>query len=148
MTIEPVTQETFPAFVSLIEALAEYEHLEKPDNAAINRLRRDAFSVLPRFWAWLAIENEEAVGYAIAFETYSSFLAKPTMYLEDVFVLESARGTGAGSALFNTVLELARERECGRMEWAVLDWNQTAIDFYKKKGAEVRKEWLLCRLTP
>jgi GNAT superfamily N-acetyltransferase len=70
------------------------------------------------------------------------------MYLEDLFVREKSRGKGAGSMLFDTVRELARERECGRMEWTVLDWNEIALDFYAAKGAELKEEWLLCRIEP
>lgn len=146
MTIQPLTQETFPQFVQLIHALADYEKLTPPSQEAIERLRRDAFSVLPRFWAWLAFDEDNAVGYAIAFETYSSFLAKPTMYLEDLFVLDRYRGKGAGNMLFNTVRDLAFERECGRMEWCVLDWNELALNFYASKGADRKDEWVLCRI--
>lgn len=148
MNVQPLTRESFPDFVSLINALADYEKLERPDEAAVQRLQRDAFSVIPRFWAWLAFDNDVAIGYAIAFETYSSFMAKPTMYLEDLFVLEQHRGTGAGSALFETVRELAKERECGRMDWLVLDWNETAQDFYAAKGAHMLEDWVLFRLDP
>lgn len=145
--IHPLSRDGFDDFIALIHDLAVYEKLPPPDTKAIERLRRDAFSVLPRFWAWLAYDDAQPVGYAIAFETYSSFLAKPTMYLEDLFVLESARGKGAGSMLFDTVLDFARERECGRMDWAVLDWNTIAQDFYKRKGASFQKEWQLFRIT-
>lgn len=146
ITVKPLTQEAFNDFVNLINALADYEKLPRPDESAIGRLRRDAFSVLPRFWAWIAYSNDIPVGYAIAFETYSSFLAKPTMYLEDLFVLESARGKGAGGLLFDTVRNLASERECGRMDWTVLDWNDLAQDFYTNRGASWLEEWRLFRL--
>jgi GNAT superfamily N-acetyltransferase len=144
--ITALTRDTFPAFVSLIRALAEYEKLDPPSEEAIERLRRDAFSVLPRFWAWIASIESVAVGYAIAFETYSSFLAKPTMYLEDIFVLEAHRGSGAGSALFDTVRKYAENRDCGRMEWMVLDWNKSAQIFYERKGANKMSEWELYRI--
>lgn len=146
ITVKPLTQEAFNDFVNLINALADYEKLARPDDAAIGRLRRDAFSVLPRFWAWIAYSNDTPIGYAIAFETYSSFLAKPTMYLEDLFVLESGRGKGAGGFLFDTVRNLASERECGRMDWTVLHWNELAQDFYKARGASWLEEWRLFRL--
>ena len=148
MTIVPLTPERFDDFVRLIGALADYEHLERPDAAAIARLRADAFAPRPRFEAALALDEAgRAIGYAIWFETYSSFLAKPTMFLEDLFVLESARGVGAGGQLFEFVRKLGEERGCGRMDWNVLDWNTPARDFYDRRGARWMKEWLLYRVT-
>lgn len=146
VTVEPLTHDSFADFVQLVTALAEYENLAPPNEQAVERLRRDAFAVIPRFWAWIAYNNKVPSGYAIAFETYSSFLAKPTMFLEDLFVLEKHRGAGIGSALFETVKSLATERECGRMEWMVLDWNEIALDFYAYKDATLKDEWVLCRI--
>lgn len=137
----------FDAFVTLVNALADYEKLERPPADAVQRLRDDAFGDFPRFDAFLAFYEGNAVGYAIALETYSSFLAKPTIYLEDLFVLESARGLGVGSALFNHVRNIGEARGCGRMEWQVLDWNELAIDFYKRKDGEHLKSWHTYRIT-
>lgn len=148
MRVEPLTLERFDDFLALVCALADYEHLARPSDDACSRLRADAFGEQPRFWAFLAVDDQhQAVGYAICLETYSSFLAKPTMYLEDVFVLEHARKSGAGSALFATVVDLGRSRGCGRVDWQVLDWNMLARDFYRSRGAEELPEWLLCRIT-
>jgi GNAT superfamily N-acetyltransferase len=148
MTIVPLTPERFDDFVRLIEALADYERLERPDAAAMARLRADAFASRPRFEAALALdEADRPIAYAIWFETYSSFLAKPTMFLEDLFVLESARRSGAGAALFEFVRKLGEERGCGRMDWNVLDWNTLARDFYQRRHAQWMKDWLLYRLT-
>jgi GNAT superfamily N-acetyltransferase len=148
MTIVPLTPERFDDFVHLIEALADYERLERPDAAAIARLRADAFASRPRFEAALALdETKRPIGYAIWFETYSSFLAKPTMFLEDLFVLERARGSGAGGKLFEFVRKLGEERSCGRMDWNVLDWNTPARDFYDRRKAQWMREWLLYRMT-
>ncbi len=148
MTIVPLTPERFDDFARLIEALADYEHLERPDAAAMARMRTDAFAARPRFEAALALdEAKSAIGYAIWFETYSSFLAKPTMFLEDLFVLERARRSGAGGKLFEFVRKLGEERGCGRMDWNVLDWNSLARDFYHRRQAQWMKEWLLYRLT-
>ena len=148
MTILPLTEERFDDFVRLIHALADYEHLERPDTAAAERLRADAFGSRPRFEAALAVDDAgRAVGYAIWFETYSSFLAKPTLYLEDIFVLEQARGAGAGGMLFEHVRRLGAERGCGRMDWQVLDWNTPAREFYRRRNAQLMKEWLLYRIT-
>ena len=147
MTIVPLTPVRFDDFTRLIAALADYEHLERPDATATARLRADAFAPRARFEAALALdETERPIGYAIWFETYSSFLAKPTMFLEDLFVLEDARGTGAGGKLFEYVRQLGEERGCGRMDWNVLDWNTPARDFYHRRNAQWMKEWLLYRL--
>lgn len=148
MTIVPPAEERFDEFVRLIQALAEYEHLDGPDPAAIERLRADAFGPIRRFEAALAVdEGGRAVGYAIWFETYSSFVARPTMYLEDIFVLEEARRAGAGGMLFEHVRGLGERRGCGRMEWQVLDWNAVARDFYERRKAQWMRQWLLYRIT-
>jgi GNAT superfamily N-acetyltransferase len=147
MTTTPLTESRFDDFVGLIYALADYEHLDRPDADAIARLRADAFGSRRRFEAALAIDDDErAVGYAIWFETYSSFLAKPTLYLEDLFVLEDARRSGAGGLLFDHVRMLGDQRGCGRMDWQVLDWNSTARDFYQRRNAQWMREWLLYRI--
>src|SRR5688572_3831915 len=140
--------ERFDDFVGLIERLADYERLERPDAAAIARLRADAFAPRPRFEAALALdEADRPITYAIWFETYSSFLAKPTIFQEDLFVLEHARRSGAGGTLFEFVRKLGEGRGCGRMDWNVLDWNAPARDFYHRRKALWMKEWLLYRLT-
>ncbi|HEX6164477.1 MAG TPA: GNAT family N-acetyltransferase [Vicinamibacterales bacterium] len=147
MTIVPLTPDRFDDFARLIAALADYEHLPRPDAAAFARLRADAFASRPRFEAALALDAaQRPIGYAIWFETYSSFLAKPTMFLEDLFVLEDTRGSGAGGKLFEHVRRLGEERGCGRMDWNVLDWNTPAREFYHRRNAHWMKEWLLYRL--
>jgi GNAT superfamily N-acetyltransferase len=148
MTVTPLTESRFDDFVRLIHALADYEQLDRPDAAAMERLRADAFGPRRRFEAALAVDDTgRAVGYAIWFETYSSFLAKPTIYLEDLFVLEASRGSGAGGMLFEHVRALGAQRGCGRMDWQVLDWNATARDFYQRRHAQWMKEWLLYRIN-
>ena len=148
MTIATLEERHFAEFVGLIRALADYEQLAAPDAAAIERLRADAFGARPRFEAALARDAAgRAVGYAIWFETYSSFLARPTMYLEDLFVLEEARKSGAGGLLFEHVRSLGEQRGCGRMDWQVLDWNTKARDFYDRRRAVWMKEWLLYRIV-
>lgn len=147
-TIVPLTQDRFDDFVSLIHALADYEQLPRPNADAKERMRADAFGPRPRFEAALALDDAgRAIGYAIWFETYSTFLAKPTMFLEDLFVLEAARGSGAGGKLFDHVRALGAERGCGRMDWNVLDWNTHAREFYHRRNARWMKEWLLYRLV-
>jgi GNAT superfamily N-acetyltransferase len=131
----------------LIDALADYEKLARPSRAARARLLADAFGPRQRFEAYLALIDGTPVGYAIVFETYSSFLALPTLYLEDLFVLPAFRKQRIGLALFRACAELARRRGCGRMEWVVLDWNEIAIRFYERLGARHLREWHTYRLT-
>ena len=134
------------AVLSLVDALADYEKLKRPAPAARARLLRDAFGTKPRIHILLAEHHGQAIGYAIMLETYSSFLALPTLYLEDLFVRPEDRLRGAGKKLFQAVLKEARRRRCGRMEWMVLDWNKLAIGFYRKLGARHMKAWHLYRI--
>jgi GNAT superfamily N-acetyltransferase len=137
-----------PGLLRLICALADFEKLDPPDADAQLRLIEDAFGPKPRIDVWLACVAEEPVGYAILCETYSSFLARPTLYLEDVFVLPEHRGRGIGRAFMRECVALAHERGCGRMEWTCLDWNTRAQTFYEGRlGAQRMSEWLLYRLT-
>ena len=145
--IRKAVRDDSAAFLSLVDALAEYEKLPPPDAAAKSRLIDDMCSERPRFEAYLAKMDGRTVGYAIVFETYSSFLALPTLYLEDLFVLPEYRRRNVGYTLFKAMVAEAQRRDCGRMEWAVLDWNQLAIDFYKRIGATHVKEWQLNRLA-
>ena len=137
-----------PALVRLICSLAEFEHLPGPDAEAQVRLIEDGFGERPRFEAWLAFvqESPDPIGYAIIFETYSTFQARPTLYLEDIFVLPAYRRRGAGSELLRHCIRLAHERGCGRMEWICLDWNTKAQLIYEGLGAQRRSEWVLYRL--
>ncbi len=145
--IVPVTRERFDDLIALVVMLAEYEKLEPPSPAARERLCEDICGKKPRIEAVLAVdERGQALGYAIMLETYSSFLALPTLYLEDIFVREDARHLGAGSKLFDHVVEQARRRGCGRVDWQVLDWNMLARDFYEHRGAASMKEWMLYRI--
>ncbi len=146
-TIVPLAPDTFHEFTQLIVALAEFERLAPPDDEAFARMKQHAFGIRPKFEAFLAYADGKAVGYAIIFETYSSFLAKPTLYLEDLFVLPEFRARKIGYALFTFVAAEAVRRGCGRMEWQVLDWNENAIRFYDKLGAHHLDGWLPYRLT-
>jgi GNAT superfamily N-acetyltransferase len=141
--------EDVPRLLDLIDGLADYEKLPRPDHEARERLARDATGRSARFRTLLAElhPGRAVVGYAIYFLTYSTFLARPTLYLEDIFVLPEHRGQGAGRALFRACAAEAVRRGCGRMEWQVLDWNTTAIDFYRRSGAVLLEEWRVCRLT-
>jgi GNAT superfamily N-acetyltransferase len=147
VVIRKARVEDSEAFLGLIDALAAYEKLEPPDEQARQRLLRDGFGSSPRFEAYLAEIGGVVAGYSIVFETYSSFLALPTLYLEDIFVLPEHRKRKIGLALFLAMGGLAKERGCGRMEWSVLDWNEPAHDFYKRLGAKRMKEWCPYRLS-
>ena len=144
-TVRPLEPRDVPRLLDLIDGLADYEKLARPDAEARERLAGDAAS--GRFRTLLAELDGQVVGYAIYFFTYSTFLARPTLYLEDIFVLPERRGQGAGKALFRACAAEAVRQECGRMEWQVLDWNQPSIDFYERAGARLQKEWIPCRLT-
>ena len=137
-----------PALLRLIVALAEFEKLPPPDAAAQQRLIADGFGERPRFETWLAFGDDtaEPVGYAVLFETYSTFRATPTLYLEDLFVLPAWRKRGIGSALLRHCIGLAHARGCERMEWTCLDWNTRAQAVYEGLGARRLSDWLLYRL--
>jgi GNAT superfamily N-acetyltransferase len=151
MNSQPIVRKAKPSdaqtILSLIDALADYEKLQRPDNAAKERLINDIFGAKPRVEVFLAEHEVTPAGYAFVFETYSSFLALPTLYLEDLFVLPEFRSKKVGYALFTSVVNEALRRGCGRMEWTVLDWNQLAIDFYKRLGATHMADWHLYRLV-
>jgi len=132
-------------FLRLLTALANFERLEPPDEATSHRLVEDVFAKR-RLGLFVASIGTEIVGYALYFYAYSSFLARPTFYLEDIFVSEEHRGTGIGSSLFRRCLSEAISEGCGRMEWAVLTWNRNAIGFYEKIGARRLKDWYVYRL--
>lgn len=151
IVIRPALRADVEVLLGLIDALADYEKLDRPEEAARGRLLADGWErTPPRFEAFLAEEDGsegKAVGYAIVFETYSSFLAKPTLYIEDLFVLPDARGQGAGRALFRHLASEALRRGCGRMEWVCLEWNRIAIDFYARQGGQHLDDWRNYRLT-
>ena len=132
--------------IRLICELAEFEKLEPPDKIASRRLLRDAFSKNPKFKIILAEYNKELIGYAFYFFTYSTFLAKQSLYLEDIYISENFRNKGAGKIFWNELLKIAGKNKCGRMEFIVLDWNKNAIKFYEKLGARQMKEWNFFRL--
>ena len=132
--------------IRMVIALADYEKLAAPDDDARARLLADAFGARPRFEIFLAEYEDQVVGYAFTFETYSTFLARPTLYLEDLFVLPEFRGIGAGYALMRECARQALARGCGRFEWSVLDWNTPSISFYERLGAHHLSDWLVYRL--
>lgn len=145
LRIAPGTVRDVGEIVKLIRGLARFEKLPVRMNA--HRLRQHGFHKRPYFQTLVARRGKPVVGFALYFFTYSTFLGKPTLYIEDLFVVPAQRGSGTGTALMRELARIALRKHCGRVEWAVLDWNSTAIDFYRRIGASLRKEWILTRLS-
>jgi GNAT superfamily N-acetyltransferase len=129
-----------------IKALAEYEKLAHEMRADIKVLEQHLFGPRPMAEVLIAEHEGEAVGFALFFHNFSTFEGKPGIYLEDLFVNPEARGLGAGKALLSRLAQLAVERECARLEWWVLDWNEPSITFYKSLGARLMDEWTVMRV--
>jgi GNAT superfamily N-acetyltransferase len=147
LVIRRGTERDVPTILELIRGLAEYERLAHEMEATPARVRAHGFGRRRYFETIICRRGGTPVGFALYFFTYSTFLARPTLYLEDLFVRPEARGTGAGKALLRALARIAVRRGCGRLEWAVLDWNRPAIGFYKRLGAKLRRQWILTRLT-
>ena len=145
--IETATVHDVPLLLSLIRALAEYERMSNAVVATEASLRDSLFGTTPCAEAAIAHVDREAVGFALWFQNYSTFLAKPGLYLEDLFVLPDWRGRGVGAALLRHLARIALERDYGRMEWSVLNWNEPAIGFYRRIGARPMDEWTVYRLA-
>ena len=145
--IKPATSADVPLILRLIRELAEYERA--PDDAVATgpQLHEVLFGETPSAKVLIAREGVEPVGFAVYFFNFSTWLGKPGLYLEDLFVRPEHRGKGYGRALLGRLAQIAAERGCGRMEWAVLDWNDPAIQFYRKLGASPMDEWTTFRLT-
>lgn len=136
-----------PLILDFIQDLATYERLRESCVATEEKLRATLFSDHPAAEVIIAGIDGKPVGFALFFHNYSTFLAQRGIYLEDLFVKPEARGKGVGFALLCALARIAVERECGRLEWAVLDWNQLAIDFYKRIGAKPLDDWTVFRIT-
>ena len=136
-----------PLILSFIRDLAEYEKLPHEVVATEDLLRRALFGSRPFAEVLIASLGEEPVGFALFFHNFSTFLGLPGIYLEDLFVRPAARGQGVGRQLLTHLARLARERGCGRLEWAVLDWNEPAMKFYRALGAKPNDDWTIFRLT-
>lgn len=147
LTIRPAKPTDAPVLFDLIQALAEYEKLSQAVTGSAEALEEHLFGCKPYAEAIIAEYGGQAVGFALFFYNYSTFLTKPGIYLEDLFVLPEFRRQGIGTAILKHLAQLAVARNCGRLEWSVLDWNQPAIAFYEKIGASVLPDWRICRMT-
>jgi GNAT superfamily N-acetyltransferase len=146
-TIRIGRPEDVPTIFALIQGLAEYERLSHEVVGTEELLREHLFGERPYCEVLLAEADGMAVGFALFFHNYSTFLTRPGIYLEDLFVLPDERGRGYGKALLTALGRLAVERQCGRLEWSVLNWNEPSIQFYKSLGAEAKDEWVINRVT-
>lgn len=145
--IEGVRDEDVALLLRLIKALADYEQLSGEVVASETLIRDALFGPTPSAEAAIAYAGDDAVGFAVWFYNFSTFVGRPGLYLEDLFVLPEWRGRGIGRALMGHLARLAVARGCGRMEWAVLDWNEPAIRFYRSIGAQAMDGWTVYRLT-
>jgi GNAT superfamily N-acetyltransferase len=146
LVIRPAAEADVPAILELIRGLAEYEHA--PEKVVCDEaiLRESLFGPKPDAEVLLACADAQAAGFAVFFHNYSTWWGRRGLYLEDLFVRPAMRGKGIGKALLTELARIARDRNCARMEWAVLDWNQPAIGFYRSLGAVPLDEWTTFRL--
>jgi GNAT superfamily N-acetyltransferase len=144
--IRAATATDVPLILTFVRALAEYERAPHAVVATEEDLLRDGFGPNPYYSCLIAEHGGQPAGFAFYFFDYSTWIGRPGIYLEDIFVLPESRGRGIGKALLQRVAAIAMEKGCARLKWAVLDWNTPAIDFYEAMGAEIQKEWLYVRL--
>ena len=147
LIVRSATLADVPSLFELIKALAEYEKLSHAVTGSTQSLASHLFGEKTYAEAILAELSGKAIGFALFFHNYSTFLTQPGIYLEDLFVLPEYRGKGIGKALLVEVASIAVSRGCGRLEWSVLDWNAPAIAFYQRMGADVLPDWRICRVT-
>jgi len=146
-SIRPAEPSDITHIHSMIVELAVFEKLEHMVVATEELLHEGLFGTKPSCEAIVGEENGEVVAFALFFHNFSTFLTKKGLYLEDLYVRQSHRGKGYGTQLLARLAQLAMERNCGRFEWSVLDWNEPAINFYKTMGAEILPDWRICRVT-
>jgi GNAT superfamily N-acetyltransferase len=147
LTLRFAEEKDIPIIFSLIKELAEYEKLLDEVTVTEDILRENLFGKKKYAEVIIAELDGKPVGQALFFHNFSTFGGKPGIYLEDLYVKPEFRGKGIGKALLKKLIDVAKERNCGRVEWVVLDWNKPAIDFYKKLGAEPMNEWIIYRLN-
>lgn len=145
--IRPAKAPDVPALLGLIRDLARYEKLEHEVVGTEDDLRRHLFGPTPRVEALVVDEGGALIGLALYFHNFSTFLCKPGLYLEDLFVMPEHRGKGHGAALLRALAAITVERGCGRLEWSVLDWNEAAKGFYRSLGAQEMSDWRIMRVT-
>ena len=145
--IRSATKEDVPIVAELIRGLARYEKLEHEVVMTEDLLAAGLFGERPYAEVVLAVDEDRPVGFALFFHNFSTFLGRPGIYLEDLFVVPEERGSGVGRNLLEHLARLAVDRGCGRLEWAVLDWNRDAIAFYERLGARPNSDWTVYRLT-
>ena len=146
LSLTMATERDIPQILTFIKALADYERLADAVVATEEGLRLSLFGRRPYAECVMACWNGEPAGFALFFHNFSTFLARPGLYLEDLFVKPGLRGKGVGRALLQYLAKLAVDRDCGRLEWSVLDWNESAIGFYKSIGALPLDQWTIFRL--
>lgn len=146
-TLRPAVPADVPAIVGLIRELAAYERLEHLVETTPETLHPHLFGPKPVVEAVVAVRGDAVVGFALFFTNFSTFLGRPGLYLEDLYVQPAHRGSGTGKALLQHLGALAVARGCGRFEWSVLDWNESAIRFYEKMGATLLSDWRICRVA-
>jgi GNAT superfamily N-acetyltransferase len=147
LRLQRATEADLPLILSMIKALADYERLLDHVTATEGKLRESLFGSSPAAEVILAYVDQEPVGFMVYFQSFSTFLGQPGIYLEDLFVKPEWRRHGFGRRLLSELARIAVERGCGRLEWAVLDWNEPAIRFYKSLGAKAMDEWTVNRVT-
>ena len=147
LVIRPATRDDVPLVLTFIKNLAEYERLSHEVTATEQDLADTLFGPRPGAEVLLGFASGEPAAFALFFSNYSTFLGKPGIYLEDLFVRPAWRGKGFGKAMLSAVARTAVERGCGRLEWSCLDWNEPSIGFYKSLGAQAMDEWTVYRLT-
>ena len=147
MKLRTATESDLPLIQRFIHELADYEKLAHECVANEKSLRETLFGARPYAEVIIADDGGAPAGFALFFHNFSTFLAKPGIYLEDLYVRPEMRGRGVGKALLMHLVELAKERNCGRVEWAVLNWNEDAIRFYESIGAKPQDEWTVYRIT-
>ena len=145
--IRPATPNDVAAIIDLIRQLSVYEKLEHMVSGNASMMHEALFGTTPSCECVIAELDGNAIGFALYFTTFSTFLCKPGLYLEDLFVIPAVRGKGYGKAILKYLAGLAQARGCGRFEWRVLDWNEPSIQFYKSLGATIMPEWHLVRMT-